>query len=206
MNTNTFKLCFWVLSYLLHDAKLLEAIRAETAQTFSNDAVELDQLMNHCPKLEAVFSEVMRLTAASASLRKVVGPTRIGNKILRPGNRILVPYRQLHYDEDVFGGDVSDFDPERFLRNKDLKNHPSFRPFGGGANYCPGRFIARQEVNYFVAIVLSRFDVRLAERTEFIQKGGIVHHLPKRAESKPCLGIMGPDDGEDVIIDVKQRV
>ena len=204
-NTNTFKLCFWVLAHLLHDAKLLDTIRAETAQTICNDKVNLDQLMNCCPRLEALFFEVMRLTASLTTMRKILSPTEIGGKILPQGYRVLVPYRQLHFNEDAFGENVDEFDPERFLVNKNLTHNPAFRPFGGGANLCPGRFIARQEVVVFIALILHRFDIERVERSDLTQKGTPTHRLPNLSMSRPCLGIMGPADGEDVIIDVKQR-
>ena len=204
MNTNTFKLCFWVLTYLLDDGELLNLIRAETTQTICNNHVNVDRLMNHCPRLEALFLEVMRLTAASTTMRKIISPTEIGGKILRPSHRVLTPYRQLHYNEDVFGDDVDRFDPERFLKDKDLAHHPSFKPFGGGANYCVGRFIARLEVFIFIALVLHRFDIERVERLDLTRKGTSTSQLPKLSMSRPCLGIMGPADGEDVIIHIKQ--
>lgn len=162
--------------------------------------------MSQCPRLEAVFYEVLRLTAASTTMRKVIAPTEIGGKILRPGYRVLVPYRQLNLNEDVFGPYPNHFDPERFHVNKDLTHHPSFKPFGGGANYCPGRFIARQEVLTFIALVLYRFDIESMEQPHCDQKATSVDYLPKVSVSRPNLGIMGPADGEDVIISVKQRL
>ncbi|KAM0802495.1 cytochrome P450 [Usnea florida] len=205
VNANTFKLCFWVLAYLLDDTKLLTIIRAETAQTVCNNNANLDRLMNHCPRLEALFLEVMRLTASTTTMRKIISPTEIGGKILRAGYRVLTPYRQLHYNEDVFGDDVDRFDPERFLGKKDLAHHPSFKPFGGGANYCPGRFIARQEVFVFIALVLHRFDIERVEQSDLNQQGTSDSRLPKLSKSRPCLGIMSPADGEDVIINIRQR-
>ena len=161
--------------------------------------------MNHCPRLEALFLEVMRLTASTTTMRKIIGSTEIGGKILRPGYRVLTPYRQLHHNEDVFGDDVGEFNAERFLKKKGLAHHPSFKPFGGGVNYCPGRLIARQEVFVFIALVLHRFDIERVERSDLTPKGTSISHLPKLSMSRPCLGIMGPADGEDVIIDIKQR-
>lgn len=126
--------------------------------------------------------------------------------MLPQGYRVLAPYRQLHYNEDVFGKNAGEFDPERFLVNKDLIHHPSFRPFGGGANYCPGRFIARQEVCVFIALVLDRFDIeRLVERPGTTHKGTPMDRLPKLSMWRPCIGVMGPADGEDVMVRVKQR-
>lgn len=165
--------------------------------------------MDHCPKLEAVFFEVLRMSTASASVRKIISPTKIGGKTLCPGNRLLIPYRQLHYNEDVFGEDVNDFNGERFLRNKELTHNASFRPFGGGATYCPGRFIARQEVNIFIALVLHRFDIGLTEKSEKNSSGEkemLQQRFPRSEGSTPCLGIMGPVQGEDVIVNVMPRI
>ena len=164
--------------------------------------------MDHCPKLEALFFEVLRISTASASVRNVISPTKIGGKTLRPGHRLLIPYRQLHYNEEVFGKDMDDFNGERFLRNRDLTHHPSFRPFGGGATYCPGRFIARQEVNIFIALVLQRFDIGLAEKVERNgsgENGRLQQGFPKSEDSTPCLGIMAPVQGDDVIVNVMPR-
>ena len=197
-----------MLSYLLYDPKLKDQIRTETANAISDDTVEVTRLMDHCPKLEALFFEVLRMSTASASVRSIISPTKIGSKTLRPGNRLLIPYRQLHYNEEVFGEDVNDFNGQRFLRNKDLTHHPSYRPFGGGATFCPGRFIARQEVNIFIALVLHRFDIELAKKVEKNASGGngrLQQGFPRSEDSTPCLGIMGPVQGEDVIVNVMPR-
>lgn len=186
----------------------MEEIRTETSKATSNDAVEVMELMDHCPKLQALFFEVLRITTASASVRRIISPTKIGGKTLRPGNRVLIPYRQLHYNEDVFGEDVNKFNRERFLRNTNLIHHPSFRPFGGGANYCPGRFIARLEVNVFIALVLRRFDIVLTENVGKDcsgEKGTLQQGFPRCEDSTPCLGIMGPMHDDDVLVDVMPR-
>ncbi|KAL8791767.1 MAG: hypothetical protein Q9195_005643 [Heterodermia aff. obscurata] len=193
------------LAYMLNDIKLLDAIRTETDRAMCNDNVNLEHLMDHCPLLEAVFFEVLRLKSSSISMRKVIGPTTIGGKVLRPGYRVLVPFRQLNLNKDVFGEDATEFNPERFLLHKELSNSASFRPFGGGANYCPGRFIARQEVVVFIALVLYRFDINWAQQPGYSPEDCRMKSMPKHSASRPTLGIMGPADGEDVIIDIKQR-
>ncbi|KAL9121316.1 MAG: hypothetical protein Q9187_002127 [Circinaria calcarea] len=205
VNANTFKICFWIIAYLLHNEELLCLIRSETAPAFSNDQIDLEYLLQRCPYLEATFYEVLRLTAASASVRTVVSPTEIGGKVLRSGKRVIIPYRQLHCNQDAFGEDVYTFSPERFMNNKDLIRSPSFRPFGGGSNYCPGRFIARQEVSIFIALILYRFDIALATTDGAPGTSpGLPQKFPRLAEWKPSLGVMAPEGGDDVILSVKQ--
>ncbi|MCJ1268396.1 hypothetical protein MMC22_008284 [Lobaria immixta] len=57
--------------------------------------------------------------------------------------------------------DAQEFKLIRFLgvANAGLAKGKSYRPFGGGSTYCPGRFGAKQEVFMFVATVLARFDI-----------------------------------------------
>ena len=170
-------------------------IEEETEGAFTDGNINMTWLLDSCPRLNAFFDEIMRITNSSASVRSVVSDTVLGDFILRAGTKVMIPYRQLHFNEDAYGSNVAELDPERFLKSKNLKRSLSYRPFGGGSTYCPGRFIARQEVVAFVGIVLHRFKVSL------VSKGG----LPKLEEMKPCIGVMGPVQGGDLVIRVEQR-
>lgn len=132
------------------------------------------------------------------SVRNVLEPFIVGGKYLRAGTKVLVPYRQLHFDEKAFGANAASFDEERFLANKELSRSPSFRPFGGGTTYCPGRFLAKNEVLTFVALVLVRFEISLAE-----DKSDSKVSFPQIEDGKPCLGIIGPRDGWDTLLSVR---
>ena len=194
-----------MLSYILFDPELLAALRAETSLAYQGGSINLSHLMDGCPRLDAAFQETLRVVnGAFRSARKIVAPTPIGGKILRGGNTLLIPLRQLHYNEDVFGNPAH-FDPERFLKQQSLKNSSSFKPFGGGVNYCPGRFLAKQEILVFVALVLNRFDVQLA--TDGLHDGSPARpqSFPKLDESTPALGIKGPVKGSDVYVNFRKR-
>ena len=117
----------------------------------------------------------------------------IGGKRFRPGDRVVRPTRQLHYNPDVYGRDPSLFDPDRFTRDKSLVKSESYRPFGGGVSYCPGRFVAKQTVKVFIALVLHRFEIGLASTQKF----------PAMEETKPTTGMMSPAKGQDVLISVR---
>ena len=195
VNSNTYKLCFWILSHLLYKPTLMANLQEETEGAFVNGEINMSWLLDSCPRLNAFFDEVMRITNSSSSVRTVVSDTVVGDSVIRTGMKVLIPYRQLHFNADVFGKDVLELDPERFLKRKALARSPSYRPFGGGSTYCPGRFIARQEVVVFIAIVLNRF------RVKRVSEGAI----PNLEEMKPCLGVMGPVEGGDVIVSVEQR-
>ncbi len=209
INGKVHKVTFWVFAYLFHTPGLLEAIREETVPGIVNDTPDVRYLTEKCPRLEAIFLEVLRLKMSTSLMRYVTSPTLIGGKLLEKGHNVMVPYRQLHFDKDVWGENVADFDPERFLRQKHLVRSSSYRPFGGGQHLCPGRFLARHAVFSFVALVLARYDVGLAtigdEDTCYRGASGCGQRFPRADESKPGLGTLSPVPGDNVILRLTSR-
>ena len=191
------------MSHLLHDPALFSIVRTEIIPVVNEGTTDLETRLEHCPRLEAVFNEVVRLTSSSSSIRNVTSTTVIGGKTLHKGAKVLIPYRQLHLNGDIFGPDPLHFNAQRFFLNKDLSRSSSYRPFGGGVTYCPGRFIARREVIAFVALVLYRFDIDLAN-IQVASASKPPPSFPRLDEGKPCLGIMGPVGGDDMLVTVKQ--
>lgn len=105
---------------------------------------------------------------------------------VRKGTEVLVPYRQLHFDDRTFGKAPEYFDSDCFLDKNDLSRSSNFRPFGGGTTYCPGRFVAKREVLTFVALVLERFDVVVAE-----QENGGTAPFPQIEDGRPAWELWG---------------
>ena len=188
------------MAYILVDPNLHASIRAETSPAIRQDSdttniVDLSYLTSQCPRLEAVFNEALRLNAASISLRYVTEPTIINNKLLRAGSKVIMPYRPLHSDPEIFGPNPDKFDPDRFLKNPALAHNFSFRPWGGGSVLCPGRFLARRAVCAFVTMALHEFDISVVEGQRF----------PRRDEITPNLGLMAPARKDDLMIRVERR-
>lgn len=153
-------------------------------------------LIEKCPILNASFNEILRLATGASSARTVESKTTVGNHTLFPNAKIVIPYRQLHYDETVFGSDVGTFNPSRFLQNKDLYKSPFFKPFSGGMTYCSGRFLARREVLALAAVILTQYEFKLEEGQK----------APPRFDlTKPTFGVMDPIGGEDVLVEIRPR-
>ncbi len=239
MNANAYKLCFWFIAYLLYDDELLDAIRAETRPAMRDDrptpkdggdttntastassassssfSVDLDYLLERCPLLASVFEEILRLANAPIGTRTVMQrdiELSSGRRYqLPPGSKLLMPYRQMHFSAAAFGADAARFNARRFLRDPGLARSPSFRPFGGAATYCPGRFLARREVYVFVVLLLHRFELRLTggdTPAETAGAGGEAAkpRFPRLDEQKPTGGMMGPVEGDDVIMLVTKK-
>ena len=184
-----------MLAYLIENPELLVRIRRETEPAFKAGALSVDYLKDCCPLLDDVWNETLRHSAYSASVRHITEDTVIGGKTLRKGNRLMIPYRQLHFDEGVFGEDAQKFEPARFGKNPKLLRSASWRPFGGGITMCPGRYVAKESVAIFIAMALRRFNM------EFV-KGQV---FPQGAEGTPVLGIMNTQDGQDPLVKITPR-
>lgn len=139
------------------------------------------------------------MNAASAA-RSVTSEVEIGGKLLQPGSIVMIPFRLLHSNENVWGETVDAFDHTRFLKKKSLARHPSFRPFGGGSTYCPGKVLAKQELFGVVAILLHRFNLVLAQIN-----GQTKQPFPRMNVNKPSVGFNGPVEGDDLYLDLSAK-
>lgn len=183
------------MTYLLFDPALFTQIKAEV------DCCEPDtikgteaQVEASYPRLIAVYNEALRMSSASASIRTVASVTRVRQYVLQPKSLVLIPMRQLHFNDNAFGSNVQEFDPQRFMQ-KSLSKDPSFRPFGGGVTYCPGRLLARRQVLAFVILVLQRYDIKVEPGQGF----------PRIDERKPSLGVLTPVKGDEVHVTLSER-
>ncbi|KUI59524.1 Cholesterol 7-alpha-monooxygenase [Cytospora mali] len=194
--SNEYNGTFWLMAHLLHDEALLKQVEQETEAAWQSGKLNIKHLTENCPILDATFNEVLRHKNAAGAMRRVAEKTRIGNKELQPGSIAYIPFHQIHTNEGVWGDNSLVFDHTRFLKRKSLARNASFRPFGGGATYCPGRTLAKQEVFSAIAIILHRFDVRLAE------VGHGKQQFPILNVKTPSLGLNGPIKGMDVIAEM----
>ena len=137
-------------------------IRAEIRPAFIGDAVDNRHGYEDSLRLAATLEETLRLTFGSGPVRKVVVPTVVSIKVLKPGNPVIIAIRQLHYSESAFGPSTSQLDPERSLKDPNLKKSMSNKHFAGGVTYCPGRILAIREVLVFVVMVLHSFDIEVS--------------------------------------------
>ncbi|KAI0381915.1 putative cytochrome p450 [Hypomontagnella monticulosa] len=202
ISTNTRKVAFWLLVNLLYAPSLIDVVRAETSSAFQGDElVNPSHLWANCPQLENIWHETLRLCSNAASVRHVDRDTVIGGKLMREGNRIMIPYRQLHFETSVYGADSHRFRPDRFGESNKgtaLTRGPSWRPFGGGKTLCTGRHAAKRATLIFVATLLRRFNIEMIGNPP----------LPEPDLGRPVLGISSFQKGHDLTVrlSVRKRV
>ena len=205
LNTNTYKLCFWLVSYILNDTTLLARIRAEVDLVMASGAYDVDRMIQDCPLLESCYYEALRVASSPLSVRNVVQPTELGGKMLQAGKRVLLSYRRLHMNKKHYGPDVEHFVPDRFMENKDLSRSPWFRPFSGGAAYCPGRFMAKQEAITFVALAVHRFDLELPDLEPVPGGRATPQKFPVFCPWGTVSAVLLPENGASYVVRVRER-
>ncbi|CAG9990137.1 unnamed protein product, partial [Clonostachys byssicola] len=201
---NVYKAAFWTIAHIVYDETLPRLIRAELLPVYREGRV-VTACLDHCPLLESLINEVLRLTVTTALLRDVTSPTTLRDVTIPSGSK--VPLSQLHRNQDVRGIEPLVLDSARFRDSPKLLNSKSFRPFGGGQTICPGRFLAKQSIKYTIASLFMRFDLGIdVEMTRKAVGGdGSKLNFPQMDSTKPNPGASLPVQGQDVYLVLKER-
>ena len=202
INANAWKAAFWMLTHVINDEYLRSTICEEINPYVSPNAdsglssTELANKLQTCPTFMAAYHEALRISSSSMTVRFVMEESSIRGFNLQKGARMIIPYRQVMLDESVYGEGSDQFNHERFLKNPGLLKSINYKPFGGGVTLCPGRALAQKEVLTFVALALGKFRVKLPAG-----KGpSCAKSMPEMNTRTPCLGIMGPETGDDIAV------
>jgi cytochrome P450 family 135 len=152
----------WLLDRLGRNAELAEAFAAEPSGEIA----------------DAVVKETLRLQPpASAALRSLTAPRRVGDWELPAGVDVMVPSTLVHRDPRGFP-EPDAFRPERWLA--DPPPQAPFFPFGGGARRCIGEHLAHAEITTVIpAFLAAGPPVPLASEPErMVQRATVL--VPKR--------------------------
>lgn len=204
--------------YASRNPSFPSSLRAETAPTilFNDSDVNLQHLLTACPHVEALYHEIFCFTSSAASVCNVTPPTTMAssNCLLREGTKLLSPFRNLHFDEKIYGEEAQEFEFERFMgvRNAELAKKKNNRPFRGGTTYCPGIFGAKRKVFMFVVVVLTRFNIATvntaAGNTEKLKTDLVKMEkqaFPRLDHLKLSSKVMDPVAGDDLVLHVTPR-
>ncbi|KAK1227299.1 hypothetical protein PQX77_009716 [Marasmius sp. AFHP31] len=111
----------------------------------------------------------------------VIAETLRWNPVLHLGATIIPNVWGVMHDETIYGPDVMDFEPERFLKKegKVLPPNPETFVFGFGRRICPGRYFAMNTVFLVVTHILATFTLAkpLDEGKEYTPKAEWDHGL-----------------------------
>ena len=106
---------------------------------------------NRAPRLQALSSEVMRMTPpVGGFFRQTIEPITLANVEIPAGRVIQVALASSNRQGD---GDLETFRPQRHL---DGSSQPMLLPFGGGERVCLGKALAELEIRLMTVGLLKR--------------------------------------------------
>lgn len=122
-------------------------------------------LKSRCPVLLSVLQETQRTRHVNPSFRRVMADTLLdGRYLLRKGAYLQVPGNVIHGEPGLWGDGAAEFDPYRFVPDKQRPDAPTsgFVPWGAAPYLCPARQFAATEILIVAALLAVRFDMRPA--------------------------------------------
>ncbi|CAF9908607.1 MAG: hypothetical protein GOMPHAMPRED_006211 [Gomphillus americanus] len=128
------------------------------------------------PYLDACINETLRIhsTSSLGLPRTVTHPITILNHHF-PANTVLsVPTYTLHHSSRIWGADVKEFKPDRWLKAEGgltASQKTAFIPFSTGPRACVGRNLAEMELKLIVATIVQNFDLEVRQDTLETREG-----------------------------------
>ncbi|KAL5736634.1 hypothetical protein ACOSQ2_031422 [Xanthoceras sorbifolium] len=161
----TASLLIWALILLCIHPHWQALAREEVFQVFGNDKPKSDDL-NHLKIVNNILNEALRLYPPATILtRTTYRQTKLGEMNLRPGISLSMPLIMVHHDDEYWGDDAKEFNPDRFSQgvSKASKNNEvSFFPFGWGPRICIGQNFTLMESKLALAMILQNFSLELS--------------------------------------------
>ncbi|KAL2811624.1 cytochrome P450 [Aspergillus granulosus] len=162
------------LYYLLRHPRTFSKLRAEIDQLRRDESRTTREVTfkesQEMPYLQAVIKETLRIHPATGlPLERVVpkGGATISNRFFPEGTIVGVNTWVEHRNPQIWGEDVDEFKPERWLiddsdRLAFMNRH--WMPFGLGARTCLGRHISMLETSKLIPSLVGDFDFKLHGR------------------------------------------
>ncbi|KAL4981317.1 cytochrome P450 [Aspergillus falconensis] len=143
--------------------KLRAEISAERAEGRCNDPVVSFAHAQNMEYLQACIKESLRVFApVPFGLARVApkGGLKIGDRYFPEGIKLSINPWVIHYSKELFGDDVAEYNPDRWIGERAKGIDKYFMPFGHGYNSCPGRHLATIELSKVIATLVRDYDIR----------------------------------------------
>ncbi|XP_059313047.1 cytochrome P450 714C2-like [Lycium ferocissimum] len=127
---------------------------------FPNDA-----MLRQMKVLTMIIHETLRLYPPVALVvREALQDISCKRIEIPKGTNIEIPIPILHQQQELWGPDTHQFNPERFAKGiaKACKVPSAYIPFGIGSRTCAGQNLAMIELKVIVSMILSRFTFSLS--------------------------------------------
>lgn len=153
-----------ILYLLIRHPDVLRTLTKELEQAHLSVPTPRWKEVNKLEYLDAVFKETIRYNPfITIPLERVVpvGDTTISGKRIPEGTIVGCAAKVIHRNRELFGHDVNQFCPERWLATpeKRVAMERALMGFGAGKRICMGRHIAELEIKKIIPAIVLHFKV-----------------------------------------------
>jgi cytochrome P450 len=166
--------------------RLRQEIR-ENLPTNPGPEVELAQLLESLPLLNAVCNETLRLyPTVPITIRDSIRPTTINDTFVPKGTQFVICPWAINRSPWLWGDDASSFNPDRWINpngkpnnNGGAESNYAIATFLHGPRSCIGKDFAKAELRCLVAAFVGAFEMELGMPPENIIPAGVVTTKPR---------------------------
>lgn len=166
--------------------RLREEVRDNLPKNPSSE-VELAQLLESLPLLNAVCNETLRLyPTVPVTIRDSIRPTTINDTFIPKGTQILIAPWAINRSPSLWGPTASAFNPDRWINADGKPNNTggaesnyAIATFLHGPRSCIGKDFAKAELRCLVAAFVGAFEMSLGMPEENIVPAGVVTTKPR---------------------------
>ncbi|GLJ45996.1 hypothetical protein SUGI_0968680 [Cryptomeria japonica] len=154
----------WSIILLAMHTQWQDKAREEVLDLCNKDPPNAE-LLSRLKIVNMIVYEALRLyPPLPFMVRKASRDVKLGSFVLPKGTEISVPIAALHHDEDLWGRDAKEFNPQRFHEgvSKAATHQAAFMPFGFGSRICLGMNFSLIEAKVVLAMILQRFSWSLS--------------------------------------------
>ncbi|KAG2384788.1 hypothetical protein LR48_Vigan10g099300 [Vigna angularis] len=154
----------WTLLLLAMHEDWQNQLRDEIREVVGDKELDINVLAG-LKKMKWVMNEVLRLYPTAPNVqRQAREDIQVDNLRIPNGTNMWIDVVAMHHDQALWGKDVNEFRPERFMNdvNGGCNHKMGYLPFGFGGRTCVGRNLSFMEYKIVLTLLLSRFSFKVS--------------------------------------------
>lgn len=154
----------WTLMLLAMHKDWQNQLRDEIREVVGDKDVDINVLAG-LKKMKWVMNEVLRLYPTAPNVqRQAREDIKLDNLTIPNGTNMWIDVVAMHHDSSLWGENVNEFLPERFMDdvNGGCNQKMGYLPFGFGGRMCVGRNLGFMEYKIVLTLLLSRFSFKIS--------------------------------------------